>query len=247
MGANPIAVNNLEAENNDKAAATIKQIPPTENPTRIGNRPYTQSDEKPAQQKSDGNSPAKAINTQGIARTGLDQFVSETPALSSLANNLNTINSATPSQLSNILKEPGVENLSEEELVKKLKGEILSSIDPNPEKIDEVKEKTKQWYEGIRSKARTDFDRLKLSASIPKGGGKVFGSADAYEFEPYISKIEKKEIPKWIKLLLRSGYTQNEVDAGLTGEGIRDKYDIQISDSGKIDIRKKLAFKEGNF
>lgn len=247
VGANPIAVNNLEAENNDKAAATIKQIPPTENPTRIGNRPYTQSDEKPAQQKSDGNSPAKAINTQGIARTGLDQFVSETPALSSLANNLNTINSATPSQLSNILKEPGVENLSEEELVKKLKGEILSSIDPNPEKIDEVKEKTKQWYEGIRSKARTDFDRLKLSASIPKGGGKVFGSADAYEFEPYISKIEKKEIPKWIKLLLRSGYTQNEVDAGLTGEGIRDKYDIQISDSGKIDIRKKLAFKEGNF
>lgn len=248
VGANPIALNNLKAENNNKTAATIKQLPPTENPTRIGNRPYTQDiSEKPAQQKSQGNSPAKTINTKGIARSGLDQFIADTPSLSGLASNLNSINSATPSQLSNILKEPGVENLSEEELVKKLKGEILSSIDPNPEKIEEVKEKTQNWYKGIRGKARVDFDRLKLSARIPKGGGKVFGSPDAYEFEPYISKIEKQEIPKWVKLLQRSGYTEAEIQAGLSNEGISDKYDITFDDKGKIDIRKKTAFKESNF
>ena len=248
VGANPIALNNLKAENNNKTASTIKQLSPTENPTRIGNRPYTSDDtEKPAQQKAQGNSPAKTINTQGIARSGLDQFISDTPSLSGLAGNLNSINSATPSQLSNILKEPGVENLSEEELVKKLKGEILSSIDPNPEKIEEVKEKTQNWYKGIRGKARTDFDRLKLSAYIPKGGGNVFESPDAYEFEPFVTKIEKAEIPKWVKLLQRSGYTEAEIQAGLSNEGISDKYDITFDDKGKVNIRKKTAFKESNF
>ena len=247
IGANPIAVNNIEAENNNKTASTVKPIPPTENPTRIGNRPFTKDDNKPSQQREDGQSPRKAINTGGIASKGIQQFIKDTPSLSGLANNLNTINKATPSQLSNILREPGIENLTEEELVEKLKGEILSSIDPNPEKIDEVKEKTRQWYEGIRSKARADFDRIKLSASIPKGGGRVFSNAESYEFEPFVSKIEEQEIPKWIKLLQRSGYTENEINAGLQGEGIKDKYDIKITDSGKIEVRKKTAFKEGNF
>ena len=88
---------------------------------------------------------------------------------------------------------------------------------------------------------------MKLSASIPKGGGRVFSNAESYEFEPFVSKIEEQEIPKWIKLLQRSGYTENEINAGLQGEGIKDKYDIKITDSGKIEVRKKTAFKEGNF
>ena len=256
VGANPIAISNIEAENNNKLS--VKPVPPTENPTRIGNRPFTKDDNKPSQRKTDKNSTGKSIDTKGIAREGISKFIAETPSLSNLAANLSTINSATPSQLGNILKTPGIENLSEEELVQKLKGEILSSMDPNPDKIEEVKEKTRKWYGGLRGKARAEFDRIKLSASMPSAGGKpgvagaaggkkLFPTGDAFEFEPFITKIELKEIPKWIKLLLRSGYTQNEIDAGLQDEGVRDKYDIKVDDKGRVDIRKKLAFQESNF
>ena len=240
IGANPIAVSNIEAENNNQAASSL--------PTTINPSSTSPDAGFSAQIRSDGSSPRKPLNVQNIAQTGIQDFIKESPSLSSLSANLGTINKATPSQLSNILKEPGVENLTEEELLQKLKGEILSTVDPNPEKVDEVKEKTKQWYEGLRGKARADFDRLKLSARIPPiVGGKIFPAAESYEFEPYISKIELQEIPKWVKLLLRSGYTQLEVDAGLGGEGIKDKYEIKTLPNGKIEVQKKLAFKEGNF
>ncbi len=240
-GANPIAVSNIEAENNNTTAASL----PT---TTNRNDGIDTPDGFSAQIRPDGSSPRKPLNVKNVAETGIQDFIKESPSLSSLASNLGTINKATPSQLSNILKEPGIENLTEEELLQKLKGEILSTVDPNPEKVDEVKEKTKQWYEGLRGKARADFDRLKLSARIPPLiGGKIFPSSESYEFEPYISKIELKEIPKWVKLLLRSGYTQLEVDAGLGGEGIKEKYEIKTLPNGKIEVQKKLAFKEGNF
>jgi len=240
VGANPIAVSNIEAENNNQAASSL--------PTTINPSSTSPDAGFSAQIRPDGSSPRKPLNVQNIAQTGIQDFIKESPSLSSLSANLGTINKATPSQLSNILKEPGVENLTEEELLQKLKGEILSTVDPNPEKVDEVKEKTKQWYEGLRGKARADFDRLKLSARIPPlVGGKIFPSSESYEFEPYISKIELQEIPKWVKLLLRSGYTQLEVDAGLGGEGIKDKYEIKTLPNGKIEVQKKLAFKEGNF
>ena len=240
VGANPIAVSNIESENNNQAASSL--------PTTINPSSTSPDAGFSAQIRSDGSSPRKPLNVQNIAQTGIQDFIKESPSLSSLSANLGTINKATPSQLSNILKEPGVENLTEEELLQKLKGEILSTVDPNPEKVDEVKEKTKQWYEGLRGKARADFDRLKLSARIPPiVGGKIFPASESYEFEPYISKIELQEIPKWVKLLLRSGYTQLEVDAGLGGEGIKDKYEIKTLPNGKIEVQKKLAFKEGNF
>ena len=240
-GANPIALSNIEAENNNTTAASL----PT---TTNKNAGIDTPDGFPARVSPDGSSPRKPLNVKNVAQTGIQDFIKESPSLSSLSSNLGTINKATPSQLSNILKEPGIENLTEEELLQKLKGEILSTVDPNPEKVDEVKEKTKQWYEGLRGKARADFDRLKLSARIPpKVGGPIFPSSESYEFEPYITKIELKEIPKWIKLLLRSGYTQLEVDGGLSGEGINNKYEIKTLPSGKIEIQKKLAFKEGNF
>ena len=240
VGANPIAVSNIESENNNQAASSL--------PTTINLSSTSPDAGFSAQIRSDGSSPRKPLNVQNIAQTGIQDFIKESPSLSSLSANLGTINKATPSQLSNILKEPGVENLTEEELLQKLKGEILSTVDPNPEKVDEVKEKTKQWYEGLRGKARADFDRLKLSARIPPiVGGKIFPASESYEFEPYISKIELQEIPKWVKLLLRSGYTQLEVDAGLGGEGIKDKYEIKTLPNGKIEVQKKLAFKEGNF
>ena len=237
--ANPIAISNIEAEKSNKAAATLPQRKPSTNPET--------NQTLPAQQKSQGTSRRKSVDVGGIAQTGINEYVNQTPSLSNLAGNLNTINTATPSQLSNILNQPGAENLTEDELLEKLKGEIVNSIDPNPEKIDEVREKTQQWYGGIRSKARADFDQLKLAASIPKGGGPVFNASDAYEFEPYVSKIEEKEIPKWIKLLQRSGYTEAEITGGLSNVGIKDKYEIKFDDKGKLSVKKKLAFKEGNF
>ena len=251
-GANPIVMSNIEAENNNRAATEIPTKPETTPPleTRVGNRPFIPEETEgfPAKSLPDKSSPRKPLNVQNIAQEGIQDFIKESPSLSSLSANLGTINRATPSQLSNILKEPGIENLSEEELLQKLKGEILSSVDPNPEKVDEVKEKTRQWYEGLRSKARVDFDRKILSSRVPsKVGGPIVKAGESYEFEPYISKIELQEIPKWVKLLLRSGYTQLEVDAGLSGEGIKDKYEIKTLPSGKIEIQKKLAFKEGNF
>ena len=48
-------------------------------------------------------------------------------------------------------------------------------------------------------------------------------------------------------MLQKQKYTTFEITAGLQNEGITDKYEILIEDNGKINIRKKLAFKEGNF
>ncbi len=241
IGGDKVAVSNLRAEKNNKIAANItsKQGNPTK--SRIGNQPLQSNANQniTSRGKTDGGSPTQPISTTSIGQTGLDEFIKETPSLNNLANNLGTINRATTGQLSNILKEPGIENMTEEELIEKVKGDILSGLDPNPEKIEEVKAKTQQWYQGIRARASADFQQLKIAAVMTKKPDPLF--------EPYVTKIELKEIPKWIKLLRRKKYTQAEIDAGLTGEGIRDKYEIKVNDDGKIDIRKKLAFKEGNF
>ena len=252
IGGNPVAISNLRAEKNNKTAASLPDKPGKPTKSRIGNEPFeSNADSKiPTRGKTNAGSDKQPIQIQGVAQAGIDAFVEATPELKSLANNLSTINRATTSQLSNILKEPGVENMTEEELVEKLKGDILSGIDPNPEKIEEVKAKTQEWYRGIRAKARVDFNQLAQAAAQttrPKGGRPLTSGKPAPEFEPFVTKIELKEIPKWIKLLRRSKYTQAEIDAGLQGEGIRDKYEIKIDEDGKIDIRKKLAFKEDNF
>jgi len=241
IGGDKTAISNIRADKNNKIAASVptKSGKPTK--SRVGNRPFESNANQPitARGKTDGGSPQKPINKSGIAQSGLDEFIKETPSLNTLASNLGSINRATTSQLSNILRDPGVENMSEEELVEKIKGDILSGLDPNPEKIEEVKAKTQQWYQGIRARASIDFQQLKIQA--------VAAKQPDPEFEPYVTAIELKEIPKWIRLLKRKKYTEAEINSGLANEGLTIKYDIVIEDDGKIDIRKKLAFKEGNF
>ena len=254
-GANPVAINNLRAEKNNKTAASIPDKPAKPVKSRIGNQPFSSNKDSkiPSRGKTDGGSPSQPIRIEGVAQAGIDAFVESTPELKSLANNLSTVNRATTSQLSNILRDPGVQNMSEEELVQKLRGEILSGVDPNPDKIEEVKEKTQQWYRGLRAKARVDFNQLAAAQAQTSLGGAIRGAKfkssgkPAPEFEPFVTKIELKEIPKWIELLRKNKYTQGEIDAGLSGEGIRDKYEIKVDEDGKIDVRKKLAFKNDNF
>tara|TARA_A100001035_G_scaffold167922_1_gene133157 strand:+ start:3158 stop:6256 length:3099 start_codon:yes stop_codon:yes gene_type:complete len=255
-GANPVAINNLRAQKNNKAAASIPDKPGKPVKSRIGNQPFESNRDLkiPSRGKTDGGSPSQPIRVEGVAQAGIDAFVESTPELKSLANNLSTINRATTSQLSNILRDPGVQNMSEEELVQKLRGEILSGVDPNPDRIEEVKDKTQEWYRGIRAQARVDFNQLvaaqqQTSTGNARGKGAKFRTSGKPkpEFEPFVTKIELKEIPKWIELLRRNKYTQSEIDAGLSGEGIRDKYEIKVDEDGKIDIRKKLAFKNDNF
>ncbi len=241
IGGNKNAIANLRAAKNNKTAATITSKAGKPTKSRVGNKPFQSNvnDKIPTRGKTDGGSPEQPLDASQIAEAGIDAFVKANPELNNLANNLSSINRASTSQLSNLLKEPGIEDLSEEELIEKLKGDVLSGLDPNPEKTDEVKELTRQWYEGLRARASIDYEQLKVQA--------VAAKLPDPDFEPYISKIELREIPRWIKLLRRKKYTQTEIDAGLSGEGIKDKYEIKVDEDGKIDIRKKLAFKQGNF
>ena len=61
-------------------------------------------------------------------------------------------NLLNPAKVSEILNKPGSENMSDEELLSTLKAQVLSSMDPNPDKVEELKRKTSQWYEGLRKK-----------------------------------------------------------------------------------------------
>ena len=258
IGANPVAIANIEAENNDKASSRLPDTPARSVKSRVGNQPFESNANSPIQSRgtTTGGSNKRSINVGGVAQAGLDQFIEETPSLKTLAGNLGTINRATTDQLSNIMNRPGVEDMTEDEMIELLKDDILTGLDPNPEKIEEVKEKTQKWYEGIRAKARLSFDALAQNqqqggksgrgGKFKRRGGLTTGRSKP-EFEPFVTQIELKEIPKWIKLLRKQKYSQNEIDAGLQNEGIKDKYEIKVDDDGKIDIRKRIAFKEGNF
>ena len=76
----------------------------------------------------------------------------------------------------------------------------------------------------------------KINVKLIKGDTKFLKNLPESDF--YIYAGEPSEIKK---------YSQNEIDAGLQNEGINDKYEIKVDDDGKIDIRKRIAFKEGNF
>ena len=64
------------------------------------------------------------------------------------------------------MSDPGALNLNGEELAEKLKNNILGSIDPNPEHVEEIKKKTEVWYEGLKEKAKVDYDQLVLNTHL---------------------------------------------------------------------------------
>ena len=133
--------------------------------------------------------------------------------------------------MSQILSQPGVEELSEDELIANLKESILSEMDPNPDKIKEVQNKTDQWYNGLKEKAKADYDRM--VARTPGIARKILPS-----FEKYFNKIEEQELPKWINLLLRQRYTETEVEYGISNDDIREEYRIKI-DGTKVKVKRK--------
>ena len=124
--------------------------------------------------------------------------------------------------------------MTDEELVSKLKESILSSIDPNPDKVKEVEKKTQQWYEGLKQQTRIEWEQLFMQSQ--------FNREPAPPFDIYYDSVEEQELPKWVKFLLRNRYTQTEVDYGISQDEIRDKYKIVIGDDGSVKVKLRPSF-----
>mgnify|MGYP007047356256 CR=1 FL=1 len=234
-GANPIAISNIKAEQANRAAA-LPELEDNPDPTpiegRVGNSSYSSlEDNTAASSKPNPSVKQRPLDTQKLVREPLNEFIQSNPSLAKISNTYSVLSGASSNQLSQILSQPGVEELSEDELIANLKESILSEMDPNPDKIKEVQNKTDQWYNGLKEKAKADYDRM--VARTPGIARKILPS-----FEKYFNKIEKQELPKWIKLLLRQKYTETEVEYGISNDDIREEYRIKI-DGTKVKVKRK--------
>jgi hypothetical protein len=251
LGANSIGVNNEKATSNNRATSNISGQPQTNingtpiNPneqveTRIGNQPFTPEDQSgsKAQSKANTSSNAKNISLDSLITPITVQSQDEDPELKAVRDILDTIGSVNPNTISNILSVPGNQNLTDEELVSKLKESILSSIDPNPDKVKEVEKKTQQWYDGLRKQTKIEWEQLFMQSK--------FNKEPVPPFEVYYDNVEAQELPKWVKFLLRNRYTQTEVDYGISQDEIRDKYKLIIGDDGSVKVKLRPAFNRKN-
>ncbi len=233
-GANPIAISNIKAEQSNRAASLPElkdsgDTTPTE--ARIGNSTYGSIDDsRPATSTPNPSVKQRPLDTQTLVKEPLNEFIQSNPSLAKIQNTYSVLSGASSNQISQVLSQPGVENLSEEELVATLKESILSEMDPNPNKVEEVKRKTDQWYSGLEEKAKADWQKLVAMAVITK---KV-----PPPFDEYFGKIAEQELPKWIKLLLRQKYTETEVEYGISQDDIREEYRIKI-DGTKVKVKRK--------
>jgi len=234
LGVNPIGLNNEKATSNNKASSNIagqsSQIDITPTETRIGNTPFFSEDENDQSSSTITNNNStlnKNINMESLISSATLSN-DENPELLAIRGILDTIGSINPTNISEILSGPNNENLTDEELISKLKSSILSSIDPNPDKVEEVKRKTQQWYEGLQKQTKIDWERLFQQNKFKK--------LPTPPYETYYNNIETAELPKWVKLLLRNRYTQTEIDYGISQDKIRDKYKITILDSGNVEV-----------
>ena len=187
-----------------------------------------------AQSKANTSAKEKTINLDSLITPITNQSEDEDPELSAVRDILGTIGSVNPQTISNILSVPGNQNLTDEELVSKLKESILSSIDPNPDKVKEVEKKTQQWYEGLKQQTRIEWEQLFMQSQ--------FNREPAPPFDIYYDSVEEQELPKWVKFLLRNRYTQTEVDYGISQDEIRDKYKIVIGDDGSVKVKLRPSF-----
>ena len=238
-GANPIAISNLKANQSNRAAALPElqdsgDSTPTE--ARIGNSKFNSIDDaKPAKTTPNSSVKQRPLDTQTLIQEPMKEFIQSNPSLSKISNTYSVLNGATTSQLSSVLSQPGIENMSEDELISTLKESILSEMDPNPDKIDEIKSKTDQWYSGLEEKSRADWQRLLALSVVTK--------VVPPPFDIYFGKIVEQELPKWIKLLLRQRYTETEVNYGIQSDDIREEYRIKI-DGTKIKVKRKRGRKK---
>jgi hypothetical protein len=238
-GANPLAISNIKAQQTDRAASLPElRDDPDRTPTeaRVGNSTFRSIDDaQPA--KSTPNSAVKQrpLDTQTLVQEPLNEFIQSNPSLAKISNTYSVLSGASTSQLNQVLSQPGIENMSEDELIANLKESILSEMDPNPDKIEQIKNKTDQWYEGLKAKAQADYDRLVARTPMAK---KILPP-----FEEYFDKIEEQELPKWIKSLLRQRYTETEVNYGIQSDDIREEYRIKI-DGTKVKVKRKRGRKK---
>ena len=250
IGLNKLAANNLKAEANNRAASNTSGKPMTSiegrpvNPdapveTRIGNEPFTRVEtDIPARETGNKSSNKKSVDVSKLLEQPFNEYVTSNPSLNKINETINLLFRADSNTLSSVLSQPGSEEFNFDEFSAGLKQSILGSIDPNPEKVQEVTDRTKQWYEGLRAKVRTDWE-------VKFGGSSPTRKPPPPPFEDYYNDQEKQELPKWVRLLLRQNYTELEVQTGITQDEIKDKYRIKINGS-KVEVKLRPAFKKKN-
>ena len=250
IGVNPIGANNVKAESNNRAASninpkfdnsiegtSISNAQPTE--TRIGNAPFTPIDEAPAASSISGKgSSSKIINVDSLVTPLMERQKEQNPEFKAIQDVFNTLSSLSPGKVGEILNKPGSENMSDDELLTTLKESVLSSLDPNPDKVEDLQKKTAIWYEGLRKKTRIDWEQLTINFRKPKD--------PVPPYEDYYDQIEGQELPKWIKLLTRQRYTETEIQMGVDDVRIRDKYQIKFGPDSSVKVILRPAFKKRN-
>lgn len=255
IGVNQLELSNIKSEANNRASSnissgnagnTIEGKPIDSNEpieTRIGGQPFKQDqsmgggDITGASSIQDKESSSRIIDTTSLIDSIIKEQQENDPRIKAVSDTLKTLNSVDSKTLSNLLKSPNSQNLSDAELFSTLKEQVLSSFDPNPAKIDEVRRKTEQWYEGLRNSTRLDWEQLTLNYRPPQ-------RPTPPSYEDYFTEIEKEALPKWIKTLLRSGYTENEIQIGIDDVSIRDKYQLKIGpEPSKVKVILRPAFR----
>ena len=251
LGANPLQTNNIKAQTNNSAISAIQGKPnysiegrsvdpkePIE--SRIGGGNFVPVDgtgisKPPLTSKPKGNTKNKTVNTDALITPLLQEQKEANPQFKAIQDVFNTLSNINPETVGQILNQPGNKQLSDEELLATLKTQVLSSLDPNPDKVKEVQRKTAQWYEGLRNQARIDWEQLTIrnnQAGIPP-----------IPFEDYFLKVEEQELPKWVKLLLRQRYTETEIQYGIDDMDIRDKFQIGFGPNSEVKVKLRPSFK----
>ena len=228
-GANPLAISNIKAQANNLQTNNIvpnQPADPTPVEMRTGNQPFKEAAGDPASIANDQSSPNKSLNPSDLIQQPFAEFISENPSLKKMQDTFRLLQGASMNELSDIMSEPGVFDLNGEELAEKLKNNIVGAINPNPEKVEEIKKKTEIWLEGLKKQTKIDYEQLTMNLH-PRARSKY------PPYEVYYDNIEIEELEKWILFLLSKGYTEEEIQAGLREEELRDEYKIKFNVKGK--------------
>ena len=255
LGSNPLALSNIKAQSNNRATSNIssgnasnsiegKSINPNDpTETRIGGGAFTKDETMGegnimgASSVGDKESPSRIINTRALLNPILEEQRTNNPEVKAISDMLNTLSSVDSTTLNNLLKSPGSQDLSDTELFNTLKEQILSTVDPNPNKVEEVKRKTAQWYEGLRNSTRLEWEQLTLNYRPPQRPAPP-------EYETYFTQVEELALPQWVRTLQRAKYTDTEIQYGISDINIRDKYQIKIGpEPNKVEVTLRPAFR----
>jgi hypothetical protein len=230
LGVNKFGLSNLKSTNNkfslQQPSGTISEDNNSE--SRIGNQSYTTSIDSPAQSSlAQSNSKNKNIDVSGIVKAGINDFINQNPSLKKIQDTFSILSKTSPSQLSQILSQPGAENLNEEELIASLKISILNDLDPNPEQIEKVKILTNKFLEALEGVIRLQYD-TEYATVHPR---------NRPSFELYYNRVEKDKIQIYYESLIKKGFTENEIQLGTSQDEIKEKYKIVI-DGTKVTVTK---------